>query len=1672
MAKDKNQASIIQPGGLSTDTSLVAQPEGTTRFVLNGVSETKEGDLGFISIEESNRASYLLPEGFIPLGYIYVGNEEKLLFSCSSTGNSIIALLDKEYIITVLIDDSLQTEKLGLKITSQIEATYRLRRGCERTVYWVDPKPRYLVLEKLEEFKDALGNWSIPKFNLFKTLEKIPAFENIQVLNSGGNLLPGSYNVSIRFLDENLNPTEFITSSEIIKIYNDNLENPFPEIEGSTMLESLYYLPESTSKAIVVELSNLDTTYPFYQLAFTEATSGTGQISDTKVTAEIPIGITSFTYTGTNFETSITQEEVIIFTNSIDKAHSILQVENRLLLGDVKGKPTNLCNLQKYASKITADCITKTVILNEIEGANAKNPTANIEGIGYMPGEIYSFGIVYVFEGGEVSPVYHIPGKNNSLPANLVFQNTTEDISYYPMSIDNSCEDTVYTDNNSCESGDYWGLDSEGVPLTNQEIRHHRFPLRSQIGKPLVSASTLSETNIELFALDIQVKGDLVFPEPCITDPEDPEYDPDCVDVAEEDLEDIVVELAYTVDGVDDVTNFNITYETWDEFDEIGQTEYLGPYLDFPPIPSTLTETDSEGVVTIIPLVEAPAGTYTGTSATTGLEYTIILEPWVDTEDKKIYVSEVLGISFSNIELPSIEDTAGQKIIGYYIVRQERVEDEKTILDSAVLTPTLQNKHFVSHGILLPDLPNSSDPRLNKDFLSIINPEFKFNNKLYTNFTEIIQEGTYSQDRVEYSRFVLQNVLDGSSYNSKRHKRSERDSDGWSLQVRSRDSYLDFTASTSSVPILDTADIKKVFYLDALSYKTEPDSTGTEKDVFNISCDNKIGILSLENNYTGPILNSIPYVLLKRTLANPYANFRTTPYYKESKNISYFTPGINSTDIFNGDTYIASMKYLSTVFYENRVRKRRSKSGVLTTLLGALLVIGGVLLAVFTGGTSLALTAAGIAIAAGGVLAASGIKQETWNNVYNKMYAQGLRETVEDDHLKTYFKSINPSDDEIRWFGDSLTNLWFESSVNIGLRKGANVGSNIDFMEAPAFVERGNGPGGILYFLGNPIKIVGPNKVATLLDQHLLSKLTVINVDRAGSAREYIGLALPELYEVNLDYSRKNKQKIFNHLGIEYDCCSDCFESFPHRVFYSEQSFQEELTDNFRTFLPNNYRDIEGETGRIVDMFRIQNNLYIHTEEALWHLPQNYQERVTGDIISFIGTGDYFSIPPRKIVDDSNSSAGTYHKWGRTKIKNGVVFPCHREKKWYLFNGESLQPISDAKMSSEFRSNMNFTIEDDYYIANNTNYPFKDNPINYIGTGYISVYDTEKERVIVTKKDIQITNLPEADYLFTAVGNIIYVFENFSEILSIQEGLGYTYVGIEDAQLKFTRDIVRIETETRELYTLGEEGDSYEEIEQDVSELVSEVLLISGVIFEPELLNNSYTMSYSLKHGHWVSWHSYLPSFYMFVQDKFYSWKHGLNNIYRHNIKGSYRTFYGEEAPFIIEIVDNNNVLLSKVNDAYLFQTEAKRFDLTTKDYIDVENITFNKILAYNTRQISGIKEMIVKEQEFDYLLNQLTNSNIQILVDRNERDWTINELRDYSSNNNVSLFRKDLLSLQANYFIDKVINPNAINLNKDWTELAPFRDKFLVLRFIFDSNTDTKLIMNFITGDTKVSER
>lgn len=1810
MAKD-NQESQSQSqglgnvqvgGGINTDTSLVNQPRGATRFVMTGVDETREGDLDTISTEESNEICYTIPRyavgrnssPYIPLGKVYIGEDNFLLFFGHPSGNSLICELDKECNLTTLVDDSQQNEKLGFSITQQIDATFRLRRGCERTVYWVDPKPRTMVIDKPEDYKDASGFWSIAKFNLFKTYKSIPHFKSIEVLDNGGSLAPGSYNFSIRYLDQDFNPTEFVNSSETIMIYNSPLTSDFKDIRGATKQINTSYLQFSNSNKsikIVIDPATLDLNYPFYQIAITEANAGGGLISATKITQEISTRNSTFYYTGTNYESEISQNEVTIFNNIIEKAQSVEQIENRLVLGDIEGKQINYCRLQKYASKISADLITQEIYLNVLDNSNFKDPSLHFNGVGYMPGEIYSYGIVYIFEDNSVSPVYHIPGKNTTVPEDKIYSPADK---VYPMSKENNiCADSEYIPNASCVGEDYWGTDCEGQTLTGKPIRHHRFPLRSQYNIPFVVKQNTTNTPALIKVISVKAtKTGVSIP---VEDANGAVINPG----------DINFPLSVEVEYQDDLTIGTFTEALSLDSYTAGPGEPTTASVQFnfnsPTIFGNIvdvlqiTETLAGGTVTPITFSGPTSTSATGLqvftsapSAGSGLVYELIIGVGTSSSSQDIYTGRMYGIKFSNIQEPSLLDTDGKKPIGYYIVRNERKESDRSVVGSAVLTPTIKENHFVAQGLLFPEFLNTTDydTRIKKNVVGFISPEHKFEGEQYSSFSKIIQQGKFVKDSAEsqYSRSKINDVSEGSGYVAGKHKNGESDPDGFSIQIKTRDSKTFFAQDTTLN--LTTIDLKEVFYLDALEDKEMLDGEGNPMDVFNLACDNKIGMISLKQNLTIPVATSMPYVYLYRNLTNPYSNFRLDPYYKESRNPESFTT--DTCEIFNGDSYISPIRYTNSIYYDIRMKQRAGKTNAWNYIVAAVLVVVAVAATIFSFGllgpaSAVAIVAAG-AIAAGAIgvatsLTLSGIKQTAWNKAYNQLYEQGLRKTITDEYLlhDTDPNSLqqrgfekNPSDDEIQWLGDSV-NLWFESSVNMGLRHGASDGTP-DFVNAPNNFEAGTTyPEWNREYFG--VNSVGSEDInpTTSLDNHMLKKLTYLDTTKKGY-RGYFGLAAAEMYLLNPDYKRRNKQKAYNHLALEYDCCSDCAEKFPHRFHWSEQAFQEEVTDNFRMFLPNNYKDLEAETGRITDIFRIQNNLYIHTEEGLWHCPQTFQERVTNDVISFIGTGEYFSIPPRKMVDDNNSSAGNKHKWARTKTKFGVLFPCQKEKKWYLFSGEQLQPISDNGNSSWFKTHMNFAVEDLYTKSTGQFYPYRNNPSNKIGTGFLSTYDTNKERLILTKKDFILPGLPTTDYDICTDGDNITVFPNISQTIATKVADGWDYLGIEECQLKFvkrtetsvttTETVIIYHPETVQNVSLPPEfvfvkdiiittgpvtsghissayiidgyGKSHAVLaygittilkinscvdptklvfkqigttvpvistvvnygDQDCltgAELVpgyttqttqpvtrtvyeEEYSYVDGVPYTGTPVNNSWTFSYSLKKQEWRSWHPYLPSFYLHAQERFYSWPQGSSHIWKHNVQGSYRTFYGVTYPFIVEFVDNPSPLTTKVWDYMMFQTDAKQFDVTTQEYNNILDTTFNKVLFYNLEQVSGILNISPKQNQAQNYLLQQTQNTVglgTIIADRNERDWTLNNMRDIRMNTSTPMFIKDVAQLQGNYYIDKIVNPAAISYTKSWDELESFRDKFLVVRLIFDTFDTTKRLTFYYSALQKgMSER
>ena len=182
-------------------------------------------------------------------------------------------------------------------------------------------------------------------------------------------------------------------------------------------------------------------------------------------------------------------------------------------------------------------------------------------GLGYMPGEIYAFAIVYAFDDGSFSPAYHIPGKSPLVNDSHIF---SPDTGVHPMSKNNTSSSNFYRNSNSCSDtgSTFWGLDSQNTPLTGSRVRHHRFPFRSDINAPLVQdASTSGPNEQTLYKLEIKGEGTLVTP--CTQEMIDAGECDTLVDAT-----DFVVTVLYSVEGIEYSTSIFVNPLDWIDMED------------------------------------------------------------------------------------------------------------------------------------------------------------------------------------------------------------------------------------------------------------------------------------------------------------------------------------------------------------------------------------------------------------------------------------------------------------------------------------------------------------------------------------------------------------------------------------------------------------------------------------------------------------------------------------------------------------------------------------------------------------------------------------------------------------------------------------------------------------------------------------------------------------------------------------------------------------------------------------------------------------------------------------------------------------------------------------------------------------------------------------------------
>lgn len=1919
---NQNSNSIEQPSkGLYTDVAPISQPQGTYRFALNAINESEEGDMNTLTNEKGNEEYAFLPKGYVPIGSVYVGDGELCIFSTNGTNSEIGLLSDKQVYDNATVDgkknnyktvlnDSLSPNgnKLDFQINKQIKAVYRLRKGCEKIVYWTDDYNvlRNINLNDITSFIDENGHLKLNSFNIIKEVKTHIEVESAKIVDYKGSLHVGGLKFMIRYVDKNKIPTKFIYESGSYNIYNSKLSILYNSVVGAVDIGKQGDLlkGELTNKALDIKLKTVDKEYPFYQLAFIHYNDLTGRPSEVYLSNLVPTTSDSFLYTGKNYIEKSTIEELSLSQEgiNIERAKTIEIKDNRLVLGNIKKKDTNFFKLQRYASKIQADCTVKDVPLNSVIKHNPKHPSCNIDGTGFKYGEVYSFGIVYMFEGGIESPVFHIPGKingdNDVLDTDFTTKPENNGIEIHPMSYEkNENLALKYTEREKCGSYSYWGKDYRGNVLNEDtNVRFHRFPTRKKLDKRLIDednqhsssqsvykvvVSRCGFTNEACRQIKIERMNCLKYNESFIAKPIyiTLKYKLNGVEKTKETSYSSLVNgvlLEEVIDG-DDISNqklllgdLYITYEKAAITETIEQStvtekktrkvkkmvqegtkkvpkldEHGQPVLDGQGKPveeevpnmvekefdeeyeeTTTKETKREykvvtnsgiplksngdfdlsgnpdydrklvnstnnytgdtknGVRTIvnsyvvglkqrIPLTlegsEIPAGfnsvfnsdilsvAYSKTEifkdCDTGVDipmniFHASVSKIVQEDNSKQFINHMLGVHFSNIELPT-KDVTGLNCLGYYIVKQKVKDTDKTILDSCVLLPTITWNQFTASSVLDMHLERPSGYFRPNSFstksFNVIAMDNKFYGTMYEDFSHIRIIGYYKSKGNTVGGYYLNDVLNGGEDNVKGESNYTKDEDGIDLKGIIRDTEVEYINFDKEY-IIEKGKIDINFNNPySFNYNDE-----TKEYLCNLDMINTALFFSLKEDIHADLRSDFSttgkkylFGYIERDTQGFYEDFRISEYEKIHSEL------VSSDTItnYNGGNYVGGYRHTTSSYLRTTERAHAqagSATNFLKVVVGAVLIIAGAV----TGGStsivgSLLLTGA---IGSGVYLVTTGIigmvQSYDLDKIAGELYEKGLKNTFGDDLF--FYSFVGKGDDtEQRPFADNailvygqvLGDFIFESSINFPLRvdlkdksnnyikpftnhmpnhynniviNWANIrqGGSINEDTINNIIEATPNRGGDKWLTRNFNSAIadinkhvgGRTEFSPMYSKgtagdfndstykYFINKSCKVNPDRK-DGYQYKGSHEPIVYIANRDYSVTENIKKYRMIPFEYTICSECIETFPQRFYWSEKDFIESVSDSFTRWLPNNYKDISGEYGDIVNIFDFNGRLYIHTTEGLWMQPTNYQERITDGVVSYIGTGEFGSLPAQLIINDKNgNSAGLQHKEATVMTPYGYFFISEKEGTIYKFDGK-LTPISEVGISKWFDENINVELEGFYRGTVGEEYEYKDNPVNIFGTGFILIWDKEHQRILVTKKDFKFKNeeLNGSQTKVVLDKNEVYYVGDFKNIVKSLKS-----VFASELKKNTLKDMLFLDSRGK----VVQRDDIEKNISLKYEGIRNKRLVFSGFsnnlnsfvfgyVSTKKIENVNYndlswTLSYSLKTNTWISYHSYRPAMYFRMNNNFYSYENEIkdNPIFLHNFGNKYQTFYGKFYPYIVEYVSNDNPIINKIYNHLRMITNAYKYSEEQREYYEQRYITFNKAVMYNTRQCSGIVNLKVKNLSDmnAYTIEQVVNTNDGVvLIDNNEGDWLLNDLRDYIVKYDKPFFNSNKITVSErnnNEFIDKLLEDGTTDLNKSWGDLESFRSKFLVVRLIFDNFADVKLVLNFTSENVNVS--
>lgn len=316
---------------------------------------------------------------------------------------------------------------------------------------------------------------------------------------------------------------------------------------------------------------------------------------------------------------------------------------------------------------------------------------------------------------------------------------------------------------------------------------------------------------------------------------------------------------------------------------------------------------------------------------------------------------------------------------------------------------------------------------------------------------------------------------------------------------------------------------------------------------------------------------------------------------------------------------------------------------------------------------------------------------------------------------------------------------------------------------------------------------------------------------------------------------------------------------------------------------------------------------------------------------------------------------------------------------------------------------------------------------------------------------------------------MFYMSQNQGKILQVAKGL----MAISDANMKWwfatylpymlTKDFPDFELTDNPVVGIGCQTiyDNKNQIiyfsKKDYTlrkDILDEITYISGRMFmvnkrlpiqlgDPRYFEDaSWTVSYDPKVKGFISYHDWHPDLTIPGKKTFMSTKD--NSIWVHNDDcSSYCNFYGVDYPFEVEFSVPTNVQVNTLRSLEYYM-EVFKYDENCYDRFHVLDYNFDEAIVYNSEQCSGLLKLNLKpKNNAPAILDfpQINFNSIDIMFSKEEQKYRFNQFWDITDNRgefNANIERM-IFNTSPNGYV-RSLNANNLNYAKFELEHKKFR--------------------------------